>query len=159
MTRSSAVHLHLLLFYSDAVGKVRFMWRTITSIPDHWHQGQMTRCRNFGTYFTTEEDLIWHQVICEHQRPHNQIDLEVVNLEADRFLPRHQIERIKHFFFSIPPSLSDHSFPNSYTKKLFIILLPIFPLLWPGKVTIHITQATAKEDKQTIGFALMLVIM
>ena len=55
---------------------------------------------------------------------------EAADIEADCFLPRHQIRNIS--FHS--SSLSNHGFPNSYMMKIFLIFCPPFALLWHGKM-------------------------
>lgn len=62
-------------------------------------------------------------------------------------------------FLSIPPSLSDHPFPNYYTMKVFIILYSTFCFALAGKdnAIIHISQAITQEGKPTVGFAMVLM--
>ena len=60
-------------------------------------------------------------------------------------------------FLSIPPSLSDHPFPNSYTMKFFMaILYSYFASICPRKIMPLFTYI---QLQITAGFAMLLVIL
>lgn len=72
----------------------------------------------------------------------NWLEKEVAVIKVDCF-PRDVGSRI---FLFIPLSLSGHPFPNSYTIKVFIILLFTFylSLAWKDNAIFYLSQATAK---------------
>ena len=77
----------------------------------------------------------------------NWLGTKVANIKADCFFPRHWLRRIRNISFHSSSSLWPY-FPNSHSRKVFMILLSIFALPWPenNKVIVYISQATARDN-------------
>lgn len=131
-TFKSFVICRQLLLYSTLILLQKWdSWKGFYQVPLTTDITANYKMLNLGAYFTTGEGSIWHLVLCQCQRPQNQIG-KISSWHWSTLFPPRILDQ-EHFFPFLLPSLAILFLITLPWRSLWF-LCPPSTLPWPRKI-------------------------